>query len=225
MVRQGRRERTEQSRMDRKRRRKMRDNKSVIEKEGRKAEKGKNEMGGSHLGCGRFYDWVHGPCTCQSYSFRGATAEGDVGAGVGVGTGVESDAWVGPWTLAGVSMDGFDGVSSLSLSLSLSLSVRVGVVAVVAAAVLSAACAVAVRRVAGSSVGNGEAVGSGSEGLTPSAVAMATVFPLISTNSCFDKPSFTDFNSAESSLCRSLARTFLTLAVEASPPAIIMIKR
>lgn len=134
----------------------------------------------------------------------GAAALGEVGAEVE--TAVESDegssggAEDGPWTWTGIGMDG-----------SFSLSVCVGrAVDAAAAAVTTLSCTGDVQAAIS---------GSGSQDFPPSP-AIATVFSFISTNSCFNRFSFDDFNSEDSSLCLSLARTFLIFAVEASPPLI-----
>ena len=145
------------------------------------------------------------PRTCQSYSLTGAAALGEVGAeleiAVGSDEGSSEGAEDGPWTWTGIGMDE---------SFSFSLCVCVGRAVDAAAAVPTLPCR-----------GDMQAAisGSGSEDFPPSP-AIATVFSFISTNSCFNRFSFDDFNSEDSSLCLSLARTFLIFAVEASPPLI-----
>jgi hypothetical protein len=103
-------------------------------------------------------------------------------------------------------MDESDGINSLPFSFALPLS----------------ACdAFTAFGEAGSCVGNIEAAGlargSGSVDLPPSAT-IAIVLSLMSTNSRFNRSSFDNSNSADCSLCLNLARTFLILAVDASPP-------
>jgi hypothetical protein len=144
------------------------------------------------------------PRTCQSYSLTRAAALGEVGVeleiAVGSDEGSRGGAEDGPWTWTGIVMDE-----------SFSLSVCVGKAVDAAAAAVPLSCTGDIQPAIS---------GSGSQEFPPSP-AIATVFSFISTNSCFNRFSFADFNSEDCSLCLSLARTFLILAVEASPPLVM----